>query len=151
MAVRLARRSFLSQLSLAGLASCLRLDRIVAGTYSSMDAQAPGDPKLAASIRTLPSPGVFELLPLGSIRPSGWLKNQLRIQADGLSGHLGETWADVGPNSGWRGGAGESWERGPYYMDGLLPLAYLLEDERLKATAQRFIDWTLEHQAPNGM
>jgi hypothetical protein len=151
MAVRLARRSFLSQLSLAGLASCLRLDRIVAGTYSSMDAQAPGDPKLAASIRTLPSPGVFELLPLGSIRPSGWLKNQLRIQADGLSGHLGETWADVGPNSGWLGGAGESWERGPYYMDGLLPLAYLLEDERLKATAQRFIDWTLEHQASNGM
>ena len=95
-------------------------------------------------------PGVFELLPLGSVRPSGWLKNQLRIQADGLSGHLGETWADVGPNSGWLGGTGESWERGPYYMDGLLPLAYLLDDERLKATAQRFVEWTLEHQASNG-
>jgi hypothetical protein len=151
MAVRLARRSFLSQLSLAGLASCLRLDRIVACTYSSTDGQAPGTSKPAASSHALPSHGVFELLPLGSVRPSGWLKNQLRIQADGLSGHLGETWADVGPNSGWLGGTGESWERGPYYLDGLLPLAYLLEDERLKAAAQRFIDWTLEHQAPDGM
>jgi hypothetical protein len=90
-------------------------------------------------------------LALGSIRPRGWLKNQLRIQADGLGGHLDETWADVGPNSGWLGGTGESWERGPYFLDGLLPLAYMLDDGYLKAKAQKFIDWTLDHQAPDGM
>ena len=88
---------------------------------------------------------------MGSIRPAGWLREQLRVQADGLSGHLDETWADVGPNSGWLGGAGESWERGPYFVDGLVPLAWLLDDATLKTKAQRFIDWTLEHQAPNGM
>jgi DUF1680 family protein len=33
----------------------------------------------------------------------------------------------------------------------LVPLAYQLDDPRLKATAQKFVDWTLEHQAPNGM
>ena len=27
----------------------------------------------------------------------------------------------------------------------------LLDDARLKAKAQRYIDWTLDHQAPNGM
>ncbi|MFZ0745574.1 MAG: beta-L-arabinofuranosidase domain-containing protein [Terracidiphilus sp.] len=90
-------------------------------------------------------------MPLGSIRPAGWLKNQLRIQADGLSGHLDETWADVGPDSGWLGGKGESWERGPYYLDGLVPLAYLLNDAGLKAKAQRYVDWTLDHQAGSGM
>jgi hypothetical protein len=90
-------------------------------------------------------------LPLGSIEPRGWLARQLRIQADGLGGHLDETWADVGADSGWLGGKGESWERGPYFVDGLLPLAYLLNDARLKAKAQRFFDWTLEHQASSGM
>jgi len=86
----------------------------------------------------------FYFLPQGSIRPAGWLKRQLRIQADGLSGHLDETWADVGPSSGWLGGKGEWWERGPYFLDGLVPLAWLLDDARLKAKAQRYIDWTLD-------
>jgi len=95
--------------------------------------------------------GAFTLLPLGSIKPAGWLKQQLEIQASGLSGHLDETWADVGPGSGWLGGNGESWERGPYFLDGLIPLAWLLDDPALKAKAQRFIDWTLMHQASNGM
>jgi hypothetical protein len=95
--------------------------------------------------------GKYCLLPLGSIKPNGWLKNQLEIQARGLSGHLDETWADVGPESGWLGGKGESWERGPYFLDGLIPLAWLLDDARLKAKAQRFMDWTLEHQSVNGM
>ncbi len=96
-------------------------------------------------------PGAFCLLPAGAIQARGWLHDQLRIQANGLSGHLDETWADVGPNSGWLGGTGESWERGPYYLDGLVPLAWLLDDAALKAKAQRFVDWTLDHQAPNGM
>ena len=96
-------------------------------------------------------PSAFVMLPLGSIRPAGWLREQLTIQARGLSGHLDETWADVGPNSGWLGGTGESWERGPYYVDGLVPLAYLLDDAQLKQKAQRYIDWTLNHASANGM
>ena len=79
------------------------------------------------------------------------MRAQLGIQADGLGGHLDETWADVGPNSGWLGGTGESWERGPYFLDGLVPLAYLLDDARLKAKAQKYIDWTLEPSGSNGM
>ena len=96
-------------------------------------------------------PNAFYPLPLGSVRPSGWLRRQLEIQATGLGGHLDETWADVGPNSGWLGGTGESWERGPYFLDGLVPLAYLLDDDRLKAKAQKYIEWTLTHQAADGM
>jgi DUF1680 family protein len=91
------------------------------------------------------------MLPLGSIRPTGWLRRQLEVQAQGLSGHLDETWPDVGPDSGWLGGKGESWERGPYFLDGLLPMAYLLEDRRLKEKAQRYIDWTLTSRKPDGL
>lgn len=93
---------------------------------------------------------VFEALPLGTIKPMGWLRNQLRIQADGLTGHLEEHWADVGPDNGWIGGTGESWERGPYYVDGLLPLAYLLEDEQLIAKANRWVEWSLASQQDSG-
>ena len=97
------------------------------------------------------APNAFNPLPLGAIRPTGWLRAQLQIQANGLGGHLDETWPDVGPNSGWLGGTGESWERGPYFLDGLVPLAYQLDDAHLKAKAQKFIDWTLNNQQPNGM
>jgi DUF1680 family protein len=103
----------------------------------------PAKPRLA--------PAAFEPLPLGHIRPAGWLSRQLRIQADGMSGHLDEFWPDVGPNSGWLGGTGESWERGPYFLDGLVPLAWQLEDPVLKDKALRFINWTLAHQQPSGM
>jgi hypothetical protein len=68
-------------------------------------------------------PIAFYSLPLTSIKPKGWLRRQLEIQAASLSGHLDEFWPDVGPNSGWLGGTGESWERGPYFLDGLVPLA----------------------------
>jgi len=90
------------------------------------------------------------LLPLTSVRPRGWLERQLGIQADGLSGHLDELWSDVGPNSAWLGGTGEAWERGPYFLDGLVPLAYLLDDAKLKAKVQKWVDWTLTHQGTDG-
>lgn len=95
-------------------------------------------------------PAAYEHLPLGSIKPAGWLKDQLRIQADGFTGHLEEHWPDVGPDNGWVGGSGDSWERGPYYLDGLLPLAYLLEDDKLIAKANRWIEWTLSSQREDG-
>ncbi|HWC00223.1 MAG TPA: hypothetical protein VG672_26125, partial [Bryobacteraceae bacterium] len=92
----------------------------------------------------------YDPLPLTAVKPKGWLLRQLRIQADGLGGHLDEFWPDLGPASGWLGGKGESWERGPYFLDGLVPLAYLLDDPKLIAKARKWVDWTLDHQRPDG-
>lgn len=92
----------------------------------------------------------FSPLPLGSVSPSGWLRRQLQIQADGLSGSIEELWDDLGPDSGWLGGSGESWERGPYYLDGLVPLAHLLGDQALIAKAGKWIEWMLQSQQPSG-
>ncbi len=95
-------------------------------------------------------PTAFRALPLGAVLPRGWLRSQLQVQASGLTGHLDEVWPDVGINSGWLGGDGESWERGPYYADGLVPLAHLLQDPLLLAKAQKWMDWTLNNPQPNG-
>ncbi len=95
-------------------------------------------------------PNAFNLLPLTSVKPTGWLLEQLKIQVRGLSGHLDEFWPDLGPNSGWLGGTGESWERGPYFLDGLVPLAYLTGDAKLISKVRKWMDWTLDHQQPEG-
>lgn len=91
----------------------------------------------------------FAELPLGSIKPSGWLRSQLRLQADGLGGHLDEFWPDI-KDSAWIGGKAEGWERTPYWLDGAIPLAYLLDDARLKAKVKRYVDTILDRQAPDG-
>lgn len=68
-------------------------------------------------------------LPLGNIRAEGWLKEQLIRMKDGLTGHLDQVYEPVmGKRNGWLGGDGDVWERGPYWIDGLLPLAYILDD-----------------------
>eukprot|EP01062_Namystynia_karyoxenos_P031287 TRINITY_DN23219_c0_g1_i1.p1 TRINITY_DN23219_c0_g1~~TRINITY_DN23219_c0_g1_i1.p1 ORF type:complete len:759 (+),score=211.75 TRINITY_DN23219_c0_g1_i1:84-2360(+) len=81
----------------------------------------PSSPKLA--------PRAFDPLPVGSITPKGWLLKQLRIQAEGLSGHLSMFWNDV-MDSVWIGGSGDGGlhERTPYWLNGVVPLAFLLEN-----------------------
>jgi uncharacterized protein len=96
-------------------------------------------------------PKKYVELPLGTIRPEGWLLQQLELMADGMTGHLDEWYPSVvGDRNGWLGGDGDGWERGVYWLDGLVPLAWLLDDEVLKAKAMRWIEWTLNSQAESG-
>ena len=84
-----------------------------------------------------------------TIQPLGWMKRQLEIQANGLSGNLDKIWPDV-RDSAWIGGSCEGWERVPYWLDGFVPLAYLLEDADMIARARRYIDAILRAQRPDG-
>ena len=90
-------------------------------------------------------------LPLGAIKPEGWLRLQLQAQVTGLTGHLDEVYPNVvGARNAWLGGDGDAWERGPYWIDGLLPLAYILDDEDLKAKAQVWVEAILGSQKEDG-
>lgn len=90
-------------------------------------------------------------LPIGTIKPSGWLEEQLNRMVTGMTGHMDTIYPQVmGSRNGWLGGDGDVWERGPYWIDGLLPLAYILEDKALIEKVQPWIEWTLASQKPNG-
>lgn len=90
-------------------------------------------------------------LPLGAIEPRGWLRDELQRMAGGMTGHLDEWYPEViGPRNAWLGGDGDTWERGPYWIDGLYPLAKLLRDPALEAKAMRWIDSAIAHQRPDG-
>ncbi|WP_456439952.1 beta-L-arabinofuranosidase domain-containing protein [Caldithrix abyssi] len=89
-------------------------------------------------------------LPVGSIKPRGWLEYQLKLAANGLTGQLDEVWRDVGPDNGWLGGSGDGWERAPYWLDGLVPLAYILKDKTLIKKAKKWIEYILTHQQKDG-
>lgn len=86
----------------------------------------------------------FTPLPTGTTHPRGWLKDQLTLQANGLTGHLDEFWPQI-EDSSWIGG-----ERVPYWLDGLIPLAFQLEDADLIEKARRSGDYILKHQLPDG-
>lgn len=93
----------------------------------------------------------FAELPLGAIEARGWLQEQLQRQADGLTGHLDQVYPQVmGPSNAWLGGDGDAWERGPYWVDGLLPLAYQLGDSALKEKVLRWVESILASQQPDG-
>ena len=83
------------------------------------------------------------------IKPEGWLKRQLTIQAQGLSGNLHKIWPDI-RDSAWIGGKCEGWERVPYWLDGFIPLAYLLENEEMIGTVKKYIDAILSAQDEDG-
>ena len=95
--------------------------------------------------------GDYARLPIGAIKPEGWLLGQLRAQADGMTGHLDELYPEVvGDDNAWLGGEGDTWERGPYWIDGLLPLAYLLDDKALIAKAERWVEAMITSATPEG-
>lgn len=93
---------------------------------------------------------IYQEMPLGAIQPEGWLKHQLQIMRDGTTGHLDEVYAKIEKSNGWLGGTGDAWEETPYWLDGAVPLAWLLKDANLQKKVKKYIDWTIEHQRPSG-
>lgn len=83
------------------------------------------------------------------LKPKGWILNQLTLQKNGLNGNLDKVWPDI-RDSKWIGGSKEGWERVPYWLDGFIPLAYLLDDEDMKNRAKKYIDKILESQQDDG-
>lgn len=94
----------------------------------------------------------FIKLPVGSIRPSGWIGRMLELQRDGLTGHLGEisAWLDKNGNAWLQDGGDHGWEEVPYWLKGYSTLAYLLGDKQMIAETQTWIEGVFHSQRPDG-
>lgn len=93
-------------------------------------------------------------LPIGAVRPEGWLREMLDRQRHGLTGHLGEisAWLQTEDNA-WlsTGGKGKyGWEELPYWLKGYIQLSYLFDDPRMIAESHVWIEGTLASQRPDG-
>ncbi len=94
----------------------------------------------------------FTRLPVGSIRPGGWLRKQLQLDADGLVGHMPELSDYLKyENNGWvdpKGTAG--WEELTYWLRGYGDLGYVLKDPHITARAMHWLDGVIKSQRPDG-
>jgi len=118
---------------------------LLTGSVVSAQPSSKLNPRRATYVQPL-----YYELPLGAVKPKGWLLQQLQIMVKGTTGHLDEVYGKVKNDNGWIGGKGDSWEETPYWLDGAVPLAYLLDDKTLKEKVLKYIDWTLDHQRPSG-
>jgi hypothetical protein len=115
---------------------------------------SPNAAPLYASNRSPLAPSPFMKLPIGGVRPEGWLRVQLQLEADGMIGHLEEIshWCKFEGNA-WAApdGLGENgWEELPYWLKGYGDLGYVLQDEKITKEARRWIDAVIASQEPDG-
>jgi hypothetical protein len=96
----------------------------------------------------------FIKLPVGSIRPGGWILKFLELQRDGLTGQLGNIseWLDK-TNNAWFSGTGKGdhgWEEVPYWLKGYGNLGYILKDEKIITETKSWLEKVFQSQLPNG-
>ena len=100
----------------------------------------------------LPSPLIK--LPIGSIKPRGWLRKQLELEAEGFFGRLTEISRFLKKeDNAWLSPAGEGhsyWEEVPYWLKGFGDLGYVLGDERIIKEARLWIEAALASSREDG-
>ena len=90
-------------------------------------------------------------LPLGSVRPRGWLRHQLNLMTEGMVGRLHELSAFLADDSSWLNPNNTNGtEEVPYWLRGFYPLAALTENQSLRAQANKWIEAVLASQDDSG-
>ncbi|KAJ6612793.1 hypothetical protein B0H10DRAFT_2177315 [Mycena sp. CBHHK59/15] len=119
---------------LSGAISCLVL---LGGTYGQTTTLAPKK---------------FLSVPLGAIKPAGWLHDQLMVQTNGLAGHEHEFYNYVSQTD-WTGGNSyysSLEEAGSYWFNAMVPNGILANNSAINAKTSAFLSYVLTHQDSTG-
>ncbi len=100
------------------------------------------------------APSPLIKLPIGSIKPEGWLRRQLELQADGFTGHLTEISRFLKKDgNAWLSPEGQGhspWEELPYWLKGFGDTGYVLGDKRIIDEAKIWIEAILNSRQSDG-
>jgi hypothetical protein len=99
-------------------------------------------------------PSPLAKLPIGAIKPKGWLRHQLELETKGMVGNLTELsqWCKAEGNA-WLSADGEGehpWEELPYWLKGYGDLGYVLGDEKIIKEARKWLEGMLSSQRQDG-
>ena len=143
------------------LVASVVLSAAVAG-YAAAETRIESVPRPPTDVRTAlyPSnreplaPSPLVKLPIGAVKPRGWLRHMLQLEADGFIGHLPEIsrWCKADGNA-WlspEGNGHSPWEELPYWLKGFGDLGYVLGDERITKEARQWIEGILSSQRDDG-
>ncbi|MDR0671382.1 MAG: glycoside hydrolase family 127 protein [Oscillospiraceae bacterium] len=89
------------------------------------------------------APDAFVALPLSSVKAKGFLETQLLLQKAGITGNMALFRNYNEATSSWLNhlnNTGENWEKGMYYLRGLISVACTLEDPEMLAIAKNWVD-----------
>ncbi|CAK5262542.1 unnamed protein product [Mycena citricolor] len=103
------------------------------------------------SAQTL-APKKYLPIPLGGIRASGWLQDQLMVQTNGLAGHEHEFYNYVAQTD-WMGGNSfysNLEEAGSYWFNAMVPNGFLANNSAINARVSQFLTYVLDHQDSTG-
>ncbi|KAG6827119.1 hypothetical protein H0H93_015847, partial [Arthromyces matolae] len=98
------------------------------------------------------APKKFLTIPLGKVKPAGWLMDQLLVQTNGLAGHLHEFYNYVSQTD-WMGGTSyysNLEEAGSYWFNAMVPNGVLANNAAINARTSQFLNYVLSHQDSTG-
>ncbi|KAF9467133.1 hypothetical protein BDZ94DRAFT_1211502 [Collybia nuda] len=102
--------------------------------------------------QTTLAPKKFLTVPLGNVKPAGWLKDQLTVQTNGLAGHLHEFY-NYASKTDWTGGTSyysNLEEAGSYWFNAMVPNGVLANHSAINEKTSQFLSYVLSHQDSTG-
>ena len=115
---------------------------------------ATGANRYYAGNRPPLAPNPLIKLPLGSVRPEGWLRHQLVLETKGFSGKLEEISEFCKfEGNGWTSPQGQGkfgWEEVPYWLRGYVDLGYILQDQAIVRRANQWLNAVISTERADG-
>jgi hypothetical protein len=100
------------------------------------------------------TPSPFIKLPVCAVKPQGWVRRQLELEADGFMGHLTQISRFLKKeDNAWLSPEGQGhsgWEEVPYWLKGFGDVGYILRDQRIIDESRGWIEVVFAGQREDG-